>query len=151
MGKKSNPSNQVLMSFGVESLPPITLPDTTFDIVEQFALALQNRDSIGMRQLIDSKDQNPSWGGRQAFINKFLGFCERMDKKYDGVFVQTVPGECCRSTCNIGARGLGVSVSTIKQNKLLWRFNLVTRQTQHETLELWLCKEFKVNHEDIPF
>ena len=131
-------------------LDPVVLPDTKLDLIEQFAFALQNRDAIGLLQLID-KDDLGYWGGRESFISKFIGFCEKMDKKHGGVYVHTVPGMCGRQSCNRGKPGVGVMVSTIKNNNLLWRFNLVITTTKRDTLQLWLCKTFEVKHEEIPF
>jgi hypothetical protein len=132
-------------------LQPVVLPDTRLDLIEQFAFALQNRDAIGLRQLIDKNDIHLSWGTREGFISKFLGFCDKMDKKHGTVYVNTVPGACTRKSCNKGTPGLGVTVSTLKNNNLLWRFNLVIRQTQNDTVRLWLCRNFEVKHEEIPF
>jgi hypothetical protein len=131
-------------------LQPVVLPDTRLDLIEQFAFALQNRDAIGLQQLIDEDDLG-YWGSRESFISKFLGFCEKMDKKHGGVYVHTVPGACTRKSCNKGTPGHGVTVSTLKNNNLLWRFNLVIRQTQNDTVRLWLCRNFEVKHEEIPF
>lgn len=141
---------QLELEIGLE-LKPITLPDTHFDLVEQFAFALQNRDAIGLGQLIDDADRHEKWGNKNGFISKFIGFCNRMDKKYQGVYVHTVPGKCARGACNRGTSGLGVTVNTIKNNKLLWRFNLVFTQTKRDTLGLWLCQQFEVKNEEIPF
>jgi hypothetical protein len=140
------------LEFGTEKkvLPPIVLPDTHLDLVEQFSLALQNRDAIGLRQLIDKKWKHAIMGDREGFISKFIGYCDRMDKKYNGIYVHTVPGTCGRSNCGRG-RGLGVTVNSIADNKHLWRFNLVVGETQKDTVQLWLCKEFKVSSEEIPF
>ena len=132
-------------------LKPIALPTTNFDLVEQFAYALQNRDAIGLDQLIDDADRHSTWGDKKGFISKFIGFCDRMDEKYQGVYVHTVPGQCGRGTCNRGTSGLGVTVNSIKNNKLLWQFNLVFTQTKRETLLVWLCKQFEVKSEEIPF
>lgn len=142
-------NDQLEISFDLQ-LQPVVLPDTKIDLIEQFAFALQNRDAIGLRQLID-KDDLGDWGSRESFIKKFIGFCDKMDKKYDGVYVHTVPGACGRESCNQGKPGLGVTVSTIKNNNTLWRFNLVIKQTKRDSLLLWLCKEFVVKHEEIPF
>lgn len=131
-------------------LSPILLPGTKLDLVEQFAYALHNRDAIGLRQLIDEDHTHSKWGDREGFITKFMDFCDRADKKYNGIYVQTVPGFCGRSNCAKG-KGLGVTVNTTSQNKSLWRFNLIIGVTSKETVELWLCKEFKVNSEEIPF
>jgi hypothetical protein len=130
-------------------LKPIVLPDTKIDLIEQFALALQNRDSIGLEQLINKKGL-PHWLRRDTFTEDFTGYCDKMDKKHGGVYVHTVPGTCGRAFCNKGTIGLGVSVNTIKDNKLLWRFNLILRETNSYTLDIWLCQEFMVNHEEIP-
>lgn len=132
-------------------LQPITLPDTKLDLVEQFSFALHNRDAIGLRQLIDKDDRHERWGNREGFIKKFVGFCNRMDKKHKGIYVHTVPGQCGRGYCNRGTRGLGVTVNTVRENKILWRFNLVFTETKLETLKLWLCQQFEVKHEEIPF
>jgi len=132
-------------------LQPVVLPDTKLDLIEQFAFALQNRDAIGLRQLIDKDNKHEMWGNRDEFISKFIGFCEAMDKKYGGVYAHTVPGMCGRQSCNRGTPGVGVMVSTIKNNNLLWRFNLVITTTKKDTLQLWLCKAFEVKHEEIPF
>ena len=143
-------NDQLEMTFDLQ-LQPVVLPDTKLDLIEQFAFALQNRDAIGLRQLIDKYDTHESWGDREGFIKKFIGFCDKMDKKHGGVYVHTVPGACNRKSCNKGTPGLGVTVSTTKNNNLLWRFNLVIRQTKRDSLLLWLCKEFEVKHEEIPF
>ena len=132
-------------------LKPITLPATNFDLVEQFAYALQNRDAIGLGQLMDDADSHSRWGDKKGFISKFIGFCNRMDEKHKGVYVHTVPGQCGSRFCNKGERGLGVSVNTIRDNKLLWRFNLVFAETKRETLLTWLCQQFEVKNEEIPF
>jgi len=133
-----------------KALPPIALPETKLDLVEQFSLALQIRDAIGLRQLIDEEHTHSKWGDREGFITKFTEFCNRMDKKYNGIYVHTVPGTCGRSNCGRG-RGIGVTVNTISQNKNLWRFNLVVGETQKHTVQLWLCKEFIVSSDEIPF
>jgi hypothetical protein len=132
-------------------LEEIRLPSTKLDLIEQFALALQARDARGLRQLIDKHDKHDKWGGREGFIKKFLSFCTKMDNKYSGVYVHTVPGQCGRGTCNAGYGGLGVTVNTIKQNRVLWRFNLVFKETRNEALSIWLCKQFEVKYEEIPF
>lgn len=141
---------QLELEIGLD-FKPITLPDTHLDLVEQFAFALQNRDAIGMGQLIDDADVHKKWGNKEGFIRKFLGFCKQMEEKHQGVYVHTVPGQCGRESCNSGTSGLGVTVSTIKNNKLLWRFNLVFIQTKRDTLSLWLCRQFEVKNEQIPF
>ncbi len=130
---------------------PIILPDTRLDLVEQFAFALQNRDAIGLSQLIDDNDTHSKWGNKLGFINKFMGFCNRMEKKYGSIYVHTVPGQCGRERCNRGTSGLGVTVNTINDNKLLWKFNLVFKESKRETLHVWLCKQFEVKSEEIPF
>jgi hypothetical protein len=132
------------------ALSTIVLPDTQLNLVEQFAYALQNRDAIGLRQLIDEEHTHSKWGDREGFIKKFMDFCDRMEVKYSGIYVHTVPGFCGRSNCAKG-KGLGVTVNTTSQNKSLWRFNLIVGETPNETLQLWLCKEFMVNNEEIPF
>ena len=131
-------------------LKPIVLPDTKLDLIEQFAFALQNRDAIGLEQLINKKGL-PHWLRRDTFTQDFIGYCDKMDKKHGGVYVHTVPGMCGRKMCNPGAAGLGVTVNTIKDNKLLWRFNLILKQTKDDTLDIWQCEEFVVKHEEIPF
>lgn len=140
---------QLNLDFDIK-LEPVVLPDTKLDLIEQFAFALQNRDAIGLQQLIDEDDLG-YWGSRESFISKFIGFCEKMDKKHGGVYAHTVPGMCGSQLCNRGTPGLGVMVSTIKNNNLLWRFNLVIKTTKRDTLQLWLCKAFEVKHEEIPF
>lgn len=142
--------HQLEMTFDLQ-LEPVVLPDTKLDLIEQFAFALQNRDAIGLRQLIDKDDTHKMLGNRDEFISKFIGFCEAMDKKHGGVYAHTVPGMCGRQSCNRGTPGLGVMVSTIKNNNLLWRFNLVIKQTNQDSLLLWLCRSFEVKHEEIPF
>ncbi len=134
-----------------KELEPVSLPDTHFDLIEQFAYALQNRDAIGLDQLMDEDDNHSRWGDKKGFITKFVGFCNRMDGKYKGVYVHTVPGQCGNGFCNRGASGLGVTVNTINDNKLLWRFNLVFAETKRETLLTWLCQQFEVKNEEIPF
>lgn len=132
-------------------LKPIELPDTYFDYVEQFAFALQNRDAIGLRQMIDKDARNTNWGSREDFIQKFTGFCDRMEKKHGSIYVHTVPGQCGRERCNRGASGLGVTVNTINDNKLLWKFNLVFEETIQNTVALRLCQQFEVKSDEIPF
>ena len=132
-------------------LKPITLPDTRLDLVEQFAFALQNRDAIGLRQLIAANDKHEKWGDREGFISKFIGFCDKMEKKHGSIYVHTVPGQCGRERCNKGTGGLGVTVNTINDNKLSWGFNLVIKMNRQETLHIWLCQQFKVKSDEIPF
>lgn len=131
-------------------LKEIELPDTKLDLIEQFALAIQNRDAIGLEQLINKKDL-PYWLERDTFTKDFTGYCDKMDKKHGGVYVQTVPGMCGTECCFRGNAGLGVSVNTIKDNKLLWRFNLMLKERPDDTLDIWLCKEFLIKHDEIPF
>lgn len=130
---------------------PITLPETSFDLVEQLAFALQNRDAIGLRQLIDKDAHNSNWGSREDFIQKFTGFCDRMEQRHSSIYVHTVPGQCGRERCSRGANGLGVTVNTINDNKLLWRFNLVFDKTQRNTVMVRLCQQFEVKSDEIPF
>lgn len=141
---------QLELKLGIE-LKPIILPETNFDLVEQLAFALQNRDAIGLRQLIDKDARNSHWGSREDFIHKFTGFCERMEQKHGSIYVHTVPGQCGRERCIRGASGLGVTVNTINDNKQLWRFNLVFEETQRNTVIVRLCQQFEVKSDEIPF
>ncbi len=134
-------------------LPPIELPSAKFDIIEQFALALQNRDAIGMKQMLAEKLDGLAFKTPDEFISKFTGYCDKMEKKHKGIFVQTVPGKCgLYKECLFGKRGLGVSVSTIKGNKLLWRFNLIFHIPYNGfRLDMRRCANFVVQHEEVPY
>lgn len=146
---KDNNRKKAVKKPRVTELSPIVLPDTKLDLIEQFAIALQNRDRIGLNQLIAEKYTNKAWGTKQDFINKFLSYCDHSEQKYGTVYINTVPGECVRHTCQLGCNGLGVTVCTVADNKLLWSFNLVARQTPDQTLVLWKCKAFSVSFKSI--
>jgi hypothetical protein len=135
-------------------LPPIALPSTKFDIIEQFALALQNRDAIGMKQMLVEKLDDFDLRTADEFISKFIGYCNKMEKKYKGIYVQTVPGFCSRynRSCDFGKHGLGVTVSAINRNKLLWRFNIVFRDLNNGlSLNMRRCGYFVVHSEEVPY
>lgn len=131
--------------------PEITLPDTQLDLIEQFAFALQNRDAIGLDQLIYEQHQNRNWGNKYDFIKKFTEHCNKLEDKHGAIYVHTVPGHCEGQRCQLGSGGLAVTVSTVANNQLLWAFNLVFREAKGQTLNIWRCRQFSVDYKDIPF
>jgi hypothetical protein len=143
--------SQLNLGFEIQSLPSVALPSTNFEIMEQLAIALQNRDEIGLRQLIDDSEVSEDFGGKDKFVSKFINYCNKMDKKHKGVYVHTVPGSCQSKHCNGGRPGLGVTLNTIRGNKLLWKFNIIAREVSDFRVKIQLCIGFAVNHKEIPF
>lgn len=149
---KSQLKNQQLkMSFDSKLSPEVKLPSTNFDLIEQLAIALQNRDERTLRQLIYVCNLPYSTDIGKTFVSDFIIYCNKMDKKYNGVYVHTVPGCCVVKWCNKGVNGLGVSLNTTLKNKTLWKFNIIAKQISELKLEIQLCLNFVVDHEEIPF
>jgi len=68
-------SDETKSNSQVEVLPEIQLPVLHFDIVEQFGLALQNRDKNALEYIISDTMSSEDFKDKQTFISNFISYC----------------------------------------------------------------------------
>jgi len=133
----------------VEVLPEIQLPVLHFDIVEQFALALQNRDKNALEYIISDTMASEDFKDKHTFISNFISYCNTLEKKHEEIYVQTNKGACSNPVCNKGMTGISVSVNTLKNNKQLWTFNIIPEIDSNGKLDMFKCKFLKLDKAEV--
>lgn len=139
---------QVEISESLIQAPAVKLPALTFNSTEQLCLALQNRDKNALEYLISDKMKSEFLKDKASFIYNYISYCNTLERKNGKLLVQIFNGACNACYCNIGMKGIAVSVNTIENNKQLWKFNLIIEQMPDGKLELEKCHSFTIKRED---
>lgn len=129
--------------------PAVALPTLRFDSTEQLSLALQNRDKAALEFLITDQMVSSVLKDKKAFIKNYLGYCKTLERKHGKVIVQILNGVCNGKMCSYGSKGITVSVNTQRNNKQVWKFNLIIEANSNGQLDLGQCINMKVRREDI--
>ena len=133
------------------ALPEIILPVINFDLFEQLSFALQNRDKGALEYILSDKLVADDFKDKQDFINKFLSYCKTLEQKHGEIYVQTNSGHCDWKPCQYGKKGIAVSVHSLKRNKQLWNFNLITKFDDTQKISMLKCWCFKVDKANTQF
>lgn len=139
---------QVEISKRLINAPEVRLPELRFNITEQLSLALQNRDKEALEFLISDNMKSDFLKDKMSFIQNFLKYCKTLERKHGKILVQTFNGACNASYCSLGRKGITVSVNTLKNNKQIWKFNLIIDEMPDGKIDLGKCFNFKVKRED---
>jgi len=116
-----------------------------FDIHSQFELAIQQRDRQALNYLLSDIQVTYHWKSKTDFINKYVGWCEKAEKKHK-IFVTTHRGHCRQGGCGLNScGGITVSVNTVFNNKPLWQFNLLYKLDKAGKIIMRRCKYFDVD------
>ena len=140
---------QVEISESLINAPEVRLPELRFNITEQLSLALQNRDKAALEFLISEKMESDTLKDKSAFIKNYLTYCKTLERKHGKIIVQIFNGVCGAKYCNLSHKGITVSVNTQRNNKQVWKFNLLIESLPDGKLDLGKCFDMKVKREDI--
>ncbi len=127
----------------------VQLPNLRFDSTEQLNLALQNRDKAALEFLITDQMVSSVLKDKNTFIKNYLGYCKTLERKHGNIIVQILNGVCNGKMCSYGSKGITVSVNTQRNNKQVWKFNLIIEANSNGQLDLGQCINMKVRREDI--
>lgn len=130
-------------------LPEIVLPTPYFDVVEQFTLAMQNRDKKALEFLISNKQASMNLKDKKSFINNYLNYCNTLEQKYGEIYVQSFKGASAGKKCNIDSKGVSFSIHALRMNKQLWRFNILVYFDANNCIELEQCFDFKLTKTEV--
>jgi len=130
-------------------LPEIVLPTPYFDVVEQFTLAMHNRDKKALEFLISKKQTSMNLKDKKSFIKNYLSYCNFLEKKYGEIYVQSYKGACADKKCNFESRGVSFSIHSLRMNKQLWRFNIIVDFDADNCIELEQCFDFKLTKTEV--
>jgi hypothetical protein len=129
--------------------PQVKLPELRFNITEQLSLAFQNRDKLALEFLISDSMKSNDLKSKHTFIQNYLSYCKTLERKHGKIIVQTLNGACNAGYCNLGRKGITVSVNSMINNKQVWKFNLIWDLDREGKVDLCKCLNMKVKREDI--
>jgi hypothetical protein len=129
--------------------PQVKLPELRFNIAEQLSLAFQNRDKLALEFLISDSMKSNDLKDKDIFIKNYLAYCKTLERKHGKIIVQTLNGACNAGYCNLGRKGITVSVNSMINNKQVWKFNLIWDLDGEGKVDLCKCLNMKVKREDV--
>ena len=133
--------------------PPIvtfTIPEIHYDSLQQLSFALQNRDENALQFLLSDEINDDFLKSKQDFIQRYLKYCNILEKKHGAIYIQIQKGKCTSYICpNRKKVGLSVTVNTVTGNKHLWVFNVAVDKDSHDCLDMARCIEFSVCKEHV--
>jgi hypothetical protein len=129
--------------------PQVKLPELRFNITEQLSLAFQNRDKLALEFLISDSMKSYDLKNKHTFIQNYLSYCKTLERKHGKIIVQTLNGACNAGYCNLGRKGITVSVNSMINNKQVWKFNLIWDLDGEGKVDLCKCLNMKVKREDV--
>jgi hypothetical protein len=133
------------------SFDPLKNLVNDYNVIEQFSLAIQQRDQRGLEFLLSDTQDSDYWKSKKDFISKYLNHCKKLERKHKQIFVTLIAGDCRGNRCGFaGCGGFTVSVNRMVNNKSLWNFNLLYRLDNEGKIILRRCAEFLVDNAQIP-